>query len=303
MERKNRNSKTPADFERLNAGKESFDEIYNLPDPRQFLATLGRLDYVISKKAKPVFRSVIDDISRHRKIDKVTILDIGCSYGINAALLKYNMGIDELCDRWGQSAAGGVGPAAGWRFDQRCSDLSKSAAPIEVIGLDPAQNAINFGLSTGLLDQGFTDNLEQGSPSLDLAKALSWVDLVISTGSIGYLGAKTFERLLKARDPSHPLPWVASFVLRMFPYDAIEATLADAGLVTEKLQGMSFRQRRFATEKEQKKIIDSLTGLGIDPAGKEADGYLHAEFFLSRPASEIAGRPLGTLLSKGFGSN
>jgi hypothetical protein len=34
----------------------------------------------------------------------------------------------------------------------------------------------------------------------------------------------------------------------------------------------------------------------LDPAGREADGLLHTEFYLSRPAVEVAAKPLPALL-------
>ena len=38
-------------------------------------------------------------------------------------------------------------------------------------------------------------------------------------------------------------------------------------------------------------------GRDVDPHGKEAEGLLHAEFFLSRPASERSRMPLESLIS------
>jgi hypothetical protein len=35
-----------------------------------------------------------------------------------------------------------------------------------------------------------------------------------------------------------------------------------------------------------------LADLGIDPAGRESDGWLHAEFFLARPEGEPSGLSL-----------
>ena len=104
-----------------------------------------------------------------------------------------------------------------------------------------------------------------------------------------------YRPILDAATPS--TPWVASFVLRMFPFDSIEETLADWGYVTEKLEGHTFVQRRFASADEQAHVLDQLNGRGVDPTGKEADGHLFAEFYLSRPTKEAAEVPVERLLA------
>lgn len=91
-------------------------------------------------------------------------------------------------------------------------------------------------------------------------------------------------------------PWVAAFVLRTVPYEPIAELLAGSGLVTEKLTGRTFRQRRFADDAERQAAFDALAATGLPTAGKEEDGYYHADLYLSRPAADIAALPLARLL-------
>ncbi len=44
-------------------------------------------------------------------------------------------------------------------------------------------------------------------------------------------------------------------------------------------------------------MIEQLREHGIDPAGKETEGDLLAEFYLSRPANEVAEVPIERLLA------
>lgn len=67
------------------------------------------------------------------------------------------------------------------------------------------------------------------------------------------------------------------------------------GLQTERLP-QTFPQRRFTGSDEKQWAMAEVHKHGFDPAGKEADGYYHAEFYLSRPASEVDQRPLAQLL-------
>ncbi|MFQ5799488.1 MAG: hypothetical protein ACE5H0_12470, partial [Bacteroidota bacterium] len=92
-------------------------------------------------------------------------------------------------------------------------------------------------------------------------------------------------------------PWVASFVLRMFPYNEIEQTLTAAGLSTERLQGNLFSQRCFSTPQEQQHVAEELMRLGLDPSRELTDDRYYAEFFLSRTPDEVSERPLEILLN------
>src|SRR5690606_11532367 len=121
-------------------------------------------------------------------------------------------------------------------------------------------------------------------------------DLVASTGCVGYVTERSFGHILEASADAAP-PWIASFVLRMFPYDAIARTLEDAGYVTERLDGVAFTQRRFASADERRHVIAAVESMGRDPAGLEAEGRQCAEFFLSRPAAEAAACPLADLFA------
>ncbi|MEZ5889976.1 MAG: hypothetical protein R3D52_06780 [Xanthobacteraceae bacterium] len=86
-------------FEEINKAKTNLDDIYNQPDPRAYCGRLRTLDYVIPEVAKPIFRKLISEV-RQRRGDPVHLLDLGCSYGINAALLKYDLTITDLYEHW-----------------------------------------------------------------------------------------------------------------------------------------------------------------------------------------------------------
>lgn len=283
-----------AAFDEINEAKDDMDHIYNEPDPRPYYRYLEQLGYAIPGGAKPVFQKLISQL-RQQRDDTIHILDLGCSYGVNAALLKYDLSMADLYEHWG------IGQFAGATTDQVIASDRKFFADIEqtenveVIGLDQAENAVYFAEDAGLLDQGVAVNLETEALPVDVMEQLTPVDLVTSTGCVGYVTERTFERLLPAMMRGRR-PWLANFVLRMFPFHAIEKCLRAYGYVTEKLQSETFVQRRFASSEEQAQVLEQLRGTGVDPAGKEAQGYLHAEFYLSRPAAAAAEKPLKQLL-------
>ncbi len=151
-----------------------------------------------------------------------------------------------------------------------------------MVGLDASANAIKYAVEANLLDDGVATDLESGRPSPAAAAVLDDADLVISTGCVGYVGESTFKGILEVNAPRKP--WMVHFVLRMFPFTDIRETLDLLGYVTEKVEDQTFLQRRFASDEEQEHVLERLSGLGIDPTGLEAEGWYHAEAFISRPA-------------------
>jgi SAM-dependent methyltransferase len=273
-------------FEEINEVKANMDYIYDQPDPRAYFRELRKLGYAIPGLAKPIFQKLISHL-RRRPNDMVHVLDLGCSYGVNAALLKHDLSMSELYDHWGNKALSEVTPEEVATLDRRFFSNLDEPEDIEVIGLDQAESAIAFAEEAGLLDEGLAINLETeplpGSASQDLAQ----VDLVMSTGCVGYVTEKSFDRLLPAVTQGQPA-WIGNFVLRLFPFDAIEDSLNDWGYVTEKLEGRTFVQRQFASAEEQEQVLEQLCERGIDPTGQETEGNLLAEFYLSRPTNELA---------------
>ncbi len=101
---------------------------------------------------------------------------------------------------------------------------------VKVIGLDVSENAVRYAEDCGILDHGLAIDLESRDPTPEEAKILSEVDIIVSTGCVGYVTGKTFERVAKLaaqKTAKHRAPWAANFVLRMFPFDNIATTLAE----------------------------------------------------------------------------
>ena len=281
-------------FEDINEAKADMGHIYNQCDPRSYSHELNMLDYTIHDSAKSIFLKLIGHLQQ-RHDDTVQVLDLGCSYGINAAILKYDLSMDELNNHWGQKKMMDATPNEVASYDQQFfADLDANQA-IQVTGLDQAENAIAYGLASGLLDEGLAVNLET-EPLTALAKEkLEPIDLVTSTGCVGYLTDKSFDRLLPAVSEGRQ-PWIANFVLRLFPFDDIAQSLTKWGYVTEKLEDETFIQREFASDDEQEHVLKQLHDRGVVPIGKEAEGNLLAEFYLSRPKKDATEMPIERLL-------
>ncbi|QLY27840.1 class I SAM-dependent methyltransferase [Nocardia huaxiensis] len=258
-------------------GKASFDEIYERPDPREYYARMSELDYRIPELAKPYFQRFIREARAARGGSGLTVLDIGCSYGVNAALLRWDTGIADLAEHY-RSRTG----------DLISRDRARLAAGdqqpgVRFVGMDASRPALDYARATGLLHDTVHADLEATEPTEAQRRVLGDADLVISTGCVGYVTEKTLLRV--ARCSENP-PWMAHFVLRMFAFEPIAAELRALGYRTQRLPG-AFRQRRFASPAEQTQVLNTLEANGIDPAGCESDGWLYAQLYLSRPAQHL----------------
>ncbi len=285
---------SPIDDEDLIGNRKAdFSSIYDQADPRAYFHTLGALDYQIPQQSMPVLRAVLAASERNGR--PRTVLDVCCSYGINAALLRCDVQLAELHDRYTGQALADCSVEELIESDAQFYAARRRSPDVPVLGLDIAASAIDYACRAGLLTGGWAEDLEAADPSPVCAGGAREVGLVISTGGIGYVGEPTFRRLLRVVESPSDL-WLAVFVLRAFSYHDIIDTLTGYGLVTEHVPDVTFRQRRFADRTEYDAAIHDIELRGLDPAGKEADGWYHAECFVTRPAAAAAAVPLAELL-------
>jgi SAM-dependent methyltransferase len=262
-------------------GKVSFDHIYVADDPRPYFRTLRQFDYTIPDLARDHFARLVAAYRRARGVAVPTVLDVGCSYGVNAALLRCDVTLAELYDRYGTAGRDEARDSL-VAADRRLVAARTRDEPVRLVGLDSSPTALAYAVDAGFLDDGVAADLEAGELTAGQREQLAGVGLVVSTGCIGYVTEKTLLRILDA--VGEPRPWMAHFCLRMFPYDTIAAHLEDLGYETV-VVGEPLRQRRFASPREQELVLERLTEHGIAEAG-EADGWLYARLHISRPAGE-----------------
>jgi carnitine O-acetyltransferase len=270
-------------------GKVAFGHIYTQPDPRAYFGTLREFDYRIPELAKPYFAKLIEEFREARGAQPQTVLDIGCSYGINAVLLRCDTTMDELYERYTGDAAEGQTRSTLLARDR---DLVRSRSRLKYtrfVGLDTSRPALSYALAAGFIDEAVHADLERREPTEEERRQFAGTDLVISTGALGYITDRTIGRVLNASGERRP--WMAHFVLRMFPFEPVAERLAGAGYETLQIDRV-FRQRRFASPEEQSLVLDTLSTVGVDPRGLEDDGWLYAELFVSKPRETTPYRPV-----------
>lgn len=284
-------------FSRINQAKAIFDDIYGSNDPRSYFSVLGDLDYMIPDVAEPVVRQILAAKAAVTGV-KPVVLDVGCSYGINAAVHRFPLTFTGLRHRYARREMRAVSPEELVRLDRNFYAAWPDVGLARFIGLDMSAPAIRYATGVGLLEQGIVADLEKETLSAESARIIRSTDVIMSTGCIGYVTEKTFSKILGATEEP---PWIISFVLRMFPFDPLATAFAQHGLVTERLSGATFIQRRFRDAEEFESSLVTLAALGVDATGLESEGLLHADLILSRPEADARAAPLEDIVTVASG--
>ncbi|MDQ2724504.1 MAG: hypothetical protein M3Y36_03305, partial [Actinomycetota bacterium] len=261
----------------LEDGKANFDSVYNGDDPREYYEELGNLGYEIPHHGQQVFSALLEAQAAERgDTTPPTVLDLCCSYGIIGALLRCDLSMADLVSHYRDPAVADLSAQELSAVDRDYYADHLVSDPPTIAGLDVSDRAIGYAQKVGLLQHGAAENLEESAPSPDLAGVVADADLITVTGGVGYITAKTFAHLYDASDGGKA-PWFAAFTLRRFSYHDIADVLAERGLVTERLIGRTFPQRRFSCDEERDFTLRHLDESGLDVTGKEADGSFHTE--------------------------
>jgi hypothetical protein len=278
-------------YRSANEVKASFDDIYQAPTPHAYFATMNDLEYAIGQEARPFFHSTVALMRRRLgKEIPIRMLDLGCSYGVGSALVKYGFSFGEIADFFQN--------AADQNYHQCVKDTrewlaeSEPVKRITCIGADASAEAIKFASEAGLIDGGIAHDLE-ADQELDEAERLliRKCNLLISTGAIGYVGEKSLSAILKHLGKGSALahgPYTVVTILRMFQPEPIAATFNKFGYRFEAVPGVHLRQRRFHDEKEQQESIRLIKARGLGAQELESDGYLYADLFIGSPEADFA---------------
>ncbi|MFV0294735.1 MAG: hypothetical protein ACK5JT_01270 [Hyphomicrobiaceae bacterium] len=230
-----------------------------------------------------MFGNIIEAYKSVKGRRSLKIVDLGCSYGVNAALMKTDMDLDDLYRHYVNEEVGGLDCGRLIELDRRTFGAESGSSPLTVVGLDAAENALRYAEEAGIIDGQVHVNLEEEALRPEQVEVLRGADIVVSSGCIGYFGETTVAKVLDAAADRQP--WMAHFVLRMFPFDPIADMLTAHGYVTAK-GSHPVAQRRFASEDEQTQVLERIQKLGIDPSGLETEGSFFADLYVSRPVDE-----------------
>jgi hypothetical protein len=270
---------------KLTIQKEDFSVIYNQPLPDAYFRRLGPLNYQIPRHGMTVIGHVMALIQSISHKSTLTLLDLCCSYGINAMLLKLELSLQQLYHYFAREVRKPVSQLELLQYLEQDRHFFEAHAHqnsgVQVLGIDTATNALQYAQLTGLLDQGFAVNLEQAAIPASLAKILPTVDLITVTGGLSYIGPETFRKLLRACYPHRP--WICCFPLRTVDCCPLIQVFEQFDFSVDTQQDQLFPQRLFASSDERASVVKSLQAQQLSPLPELESNYLYAKVLLARP--------------------
>jgi hypothetical protein len=261
--------------------KKDFTDIYSQKFPDDYLEEMKRLHYRIPDKTKPLYLSLAEQLCK--KLSRpINILDIGSSYGINSALMKYDLEMSDLDDFFLQEDSTSL------EQTRQFFEKIPSNDNLNFYQVDISNPPLKFSEDVNLCKKGICVNLETGSLPI---KEIPSFDMIIATGCIGYIGFKAFSNLFelikkqqtKYSQSDIDKPIFAFSVLRIFDMDKIQQSFDYYGYSLVRTDLDPIRQRRFSDSDERHQTISLLNSKGIDAKGLEDDGHFYAHFYVACP--------------------
>lgn len=278
-------SSQPGDLPRfISQGKHDFSSEYNNPSPRPLISVYRDLDYVVPYHVEHFIDALVAKACETASRSHATLIDIGCSYGINALLLKHGVSYEKL---------------TGLILDPNASDrqiigslrkLTAKKSRMTVIGTDTSTEAINFCKAINVQDGDLLCNLEVEDVPSGAREMLASAMFILSSGVYGYISERTIGKLLAAvRDPG--ALWICNFALKPLDYRGTSEMLSSYGFVTETAPVL-FPHRRFTSGSELAATVSFNAETGNDSTAETGNGYLHTRLYISRPARVAERYPL-----------
>ncbi|MGD8894527.1 MAG: hypothetical protein PVJ73_00685 [Acidobacteriota bacterium] len=278
-------------YDAENEAKASFDNVYTAPTPHAYIATMAKNGYEIGEQARP-YCTAAAELLRQRNQDAwpVQMLDVGCSYGMGAAFVRFGCSFDEMVAFFSSRAP--KERRAACEAMRMWLNVTPPACDARVVGLDSSEPAIRFAVDAGLLDGGIARDFEQPDvvPSDEERAWFRSCNLLISTGAVGYVTERTFEAILPHLGKDHPAdigPVAVVTILRMFDLSPIKDVFETHGLTFGPVPGVRLPQRRFADLQECRKVLALLHDKDIDTRGWEDRGKQYADLFIAAPERQF----------------
>jgi hypothetical protein len=265
------------------AVKKDFTDIYTQNSPYEYLKEMRKLQYRIPDSTKPLFLSLAEQLFNKRR-RPLNVLDLGSSYGINSALMKYNLTMSKLDDFFLKEKE-----PSKEQTRQFFEDLPKNDS-LNFYQIDISEPALKFSEGVGLCNKGLRVNIE--TEKFDFPQELSQIDMMIATGCIGYIGYKAFSNLFEviknqqssfSSETERVAPIFAFSVLRIFDMEKIQKTFDYYGYSLVKSALKPIPQRHFSDSDEKSQTLSLLHSKGIDTKWYEDDGNFYADFYVASP--------------------
>lgn len=278
------------------AGKRSFDNIYDQPDPVDYFSALKPLRYLAPHHGQSVFRAAAKALSRMRGRKPVEMLDLCTGYGVNGALINHDITMDDIYRQTTGAEVRGLSYADRRRRDAAWFAKRRLANPLaRVTGVDVAGNALDYAQDVGVLDRALQINLEDTAPTADQARQLSRADMITVTGGLSYIGPRSMSRLLGLY-PEIRMPWILAFPLRHTDFSGCERVFERFGMQVEMWGRWTYPHRLFADATERDQVLGAFDPDADPISATVSREYFEALLYVARPEADVTRCALSELV-------
>ena len=272
------------------AGKINLNNIYNNPEPTTYFSTLSRLDYRIPQDAKPRFQRLIEARRNATETEPTKVVDLGCSYGVNGALLKHGFSMDELYRIYESSGADDP-------VDLLQQDRDRYA--------DPVDAALEMLVSIRRTARYPMRSMRACSMAALRPTSRTGTDGTRCCGDrkrrpyhfdgMRRLCYRDFTGTAPGSEPRQP-PLDGAFRAAHVRFRCCGRNAESAWLCHGKA-GRPVSTATICFHRGTEHVLDNLYRLGIDASGAEETGWYLAELHVARPEEVAKSLPLSEILN------
>ena len=261
-----------------------FDQLYDLPDPRPYFRGVATGDYRMPGLLAGVLEQLIPIAAARpdRLPGPVRLVDFACGYGAVGLCLRTGATMADLTKRY-QGDDGRLADI-GYFADRR-----RDVLPTHLIdGIDIAGSAVDYAKQVGALDNGFAENLLDGSPSAALLESVRTADIIFECGAIGDFLAAAMDGVTKIADVS-PRPWLVLCPRPRVDMRTVNDALMRNGYIVETiLPGLKYR-KAFSDGERAEEIASGLEN-GLTAEDCMVGEYFRVDLRLAVPQGSNASR-------------
>ena len=273
--------------------KDDFDRVYDLEDPSRYFTALRPSDYRMPEVLARALKAIHHPVCEARGAgDALRVLDFACGYGTIGALLRHDISMAEVYDRYAERQWRPVDARWYWTADSTFFAARREvSAGFEIGGADIAGVALEYAAALGFLDRIFHEDLVEDAPSGELKRFLDGVDLVVESGSLGDLLPAAFGRILDVCT-GVGRPWFLYCPRPDVDWAPLNALWVEQGYRTESLGSEPVRYRKALTAREQADMLRVTRALGRPDHAVMRNGYLLVDMTLARPEADAGNPPI-----------
>lgn len=248
--------------------KANFDDLYSVYTPSGYVQYLVKdLHYHLPFLA---MEKIAHYCTRLLPQDRFRVTVIGSSYGLDAVALKYDLGPDDILERWTNEST-------------VLSPLPKSGSQFELTLVDIESEPLRFAHDINLSDHSFVANLNQDHPT-ELSRHLAEkTDIISAIGVTSYLDLESVDKILQTAFVDGDASIFYFSLLKYLDVQAFIDSCNRHGLYVRFLGDVA--QRLYKDNSEKQRVHETLKSRAIFGEPDETD--LMASLFIAyRPLTD-----------------